>query len=276
MNYRHAFHAGNFADLIKHAVLTHLMRALTVAPGALTVIDTHAGAGLYDLAGAEARRTGEAEAGVVRLMADAEAPAAFDDLRAAVRRANAPGAVRFYPGSPVLIGEALRSRDRLIACELRPDDHATLKGRLPRHVGAEILKADGWTVAAARTPVPPARVLVLIDPPFERGDDPARAAIAATAILRRNPAAVIALWAPLKDLASFDALLTALEDAAAGAPILVAEVRLRALADPMAMNGCAMLVINPPEALADPALSAAQWIARELGGDGALGRISRF
>ncbi|MEO8926420.1 MAG: 23S rRNA (adenine(2030)-N(6))-methyltransferase RlmJ [Caulobacteraceae bacterium] len=273
MNYRHAFHAGNFADLIKHAVLTHLLRALTAAGGPLTVIDTHAGAGLYDLAGDSARRTGEAQAGIVRLMAADDAPAAFADLRAAVRRANAPGALRFYPGSPALIGPALRPCDRLIACELRPDDYGALKGVLPRDAGAEIVKADGWEVAAVRAPAAPARLLVFVDPPFERADDPAMAATLVASVLSRNPGATIALWAPIKDLAAFDALLAGVEDAAGAAPILVAETRLRPLADPMAMNGCAMVVVNPPPDLADPALAAAQWIAHELGEEGALGRV---
>ena len=276
MNYRHAFHAGNFADLLKHAVLTNLLRALTSAPSALTVIDTHAGAGIYDLAGDSARRTGEAEAGIVRLMAAADGPATFADLRAAVRRANRGDAVRFYPGSPVLIGEALRPRDHFIACEIRPDDHTALKAVLPRHVGAEILQADGWTIAPAQTPAAPAGAMVLIDPPFERGDDSLKLAIATGAILRRNPGAVVAVWAPIKDLAGFDSVLAALEDAAGRAAILVAEVRLRPLADPMTMNGCAMVVINPPDGLAEPALAAAQWIAREIGRDGGLGRITRL
>jgi 23S rRNA (adenine2030-N6)-methyltransferase len=276
MNYRHAFHAGNFADLLKHAVLTSLLRRLTSGPGPLTVIDTHAGAGIYDLAGDSARRTGESEAGIVRLMGASDVPAAFADLRSAVGRANRGGAVRYYPGSPVLIGEAVRARDHLIACEIRPDDHAALKGVLPRNLGAEILKADGWAIGRARTPLPPATVMVLIDPPFERGDDAPKLAATARAILRRNPRAVVAVWAPIKDLASFDTLLTSLEDAAAGSEILAVEVRLRPLADPMALNGCAMVVINPPTDLAEPALAAAQWIAREIGDDGGLGRVTRL
>src|ERR1700678_3125137 len=103
MNYRHAFHAGNFADLAKPPLLPGLLRDLTARPASLTVIDTHAGAGLYDLAAEASRRTGEGAAGVTRLMADASAPAQFDDLKAAVRRANAPGQGRWYPGSPMLI-----------------------------------------------------------------------------------------------------------------------------------------------------------------------------
>ncbi len=272
MNYRHAFHAGNFADLLKHAVLGELLSAALASPAPLTVIDTHAGAGLYDLAGAEARRSGETEAGIARLMADPAAPAPFAALKAAVRRANT-GAVRWYPGSPLLIADALRARDRLIGCELRHDDHAALKAALPRQLGALVLREDGWAVVAARTPPAPAAVLVLIDPPFERPDDGASAASAIGAVLARNPAAVIAVWAPIKDLAGFDALQSACEDAARGRPMLVAQVRLRPLADPMRLNGCAMIVVNPPLSLAAPARMAADWIVAAVGEAGGEARV---
>ncbi|HLZ84497.1 MAG TPA: 23S rRNA (adenine(2030)-N(6))-methyltransferase RlmJ [Caulobacteraceae bacterium] len=274
MNYRHAFHAGNFADLAKHAVLAALLRELTARPAALTVIDTHAGAGLYDLAAEASRRTGEGEAGVARLMADPAAPAAFDDLRAAVRRVNDPGKGRWYPGSPVLIAAALRPRDRGVFCELRDDDTAALKRVLPRELGALVHRGDGWAEAVRAAPAAPAALLVLVDPPFERGDDYVQAARLTARLLKVNRGAVIAIWAPLKDLATFDAFLGDVEDAARAAPILAAEVRLRPLTDPMRLNGCAMIVINPPPALEDPARAVVAWIARTLGEEGALGRVT--
>jgi 23S rRNA (adenine2030-N6)-methyltransferase len=289
MNYRHAFHAGNFADLAKHAVLTGLLRALTARPAPLTVIDTHAGAGLYDLAAEASRRTGEGEAGAARLMADAAAPAAFDDLKAAVRRVNpqakgedgktedgkrAAGQGRWYPGSPLLVAAALRPRDQLIACELRPDDATALKRALPRELGALVHRGDGWEHAAKAAPAAPAALLVLIDPPFEAGDDYAQAVRLSARLLQLNRGAVVAIWTPLKDLATFDAFLGDLEDASRGAPILIAEVRLRPLSDPMRLNGCAMLVVNPPPALGDHASAAVAWIARTLGEPGGEGRVT--
>jgi 23S rRNA (adenine2030-N6)-methyltransferase len=293
MNYRHAFHAGSFADLAKHAILTRLLRDLTARPAPLTVIDTHAGAGLYDLAAEASRRTGEGEAGVTRLMADASAPAAFDDLKAAVRRANAPGQGRWYPGSPMLI--ALRPRDRFIACELHPDEAAALKQVLPRHLGAVVHKGDGWDHAAKIAPAAPAAVLTLIDPPFERGDDYDQAVNLTARLLSVNSGAVIAVWTPLKDLATFDAFLGDLEDAAPGPPaslrplaepelasgrrpveILAAEVRLRPLDDPMRLNGCAVVVVNPPPGLGDHARVVVDWVARTLGEPGAQGRVIQF
>jgi 23S rRNA (adenine2030-N6)-methyltransferase len=276
MNYRHAFHAGNFADLAKHAVLTRLLRALTAASAPLTVIDTHAGAGMYDLQGDEARRTGEGGAGVGRLMAATDAPAVFDDLKAAVRRVNAPRAGRYYPGSPLIIAAALRPRDRYIACELRPDDHASLKQVLPREVGAVAFKGDGWVHAAETAPAAPRPLLMLIDPPFERGDDHGQVISLLDKVLPANRGAVVAIWLPIKDLATFDAFVGDVEDAAPGLPILVAEVRLRPLTDPMRLNGCAMIVVNPPPDLAEPARVAVEWIAREVGEAGALGRVAVF
>ncbi|MEO8812289.1 MAG: 23S rRNA (adenine(2030)-N(6))-methyltransferase RlmJ [Caulobacteraceae bacterium] len=272
MNYDHAFHAGNFADVLKHAVLTALLRAMTAGRRRLTVIDTHAGAGIYDLSADAASRTGEAVAGVRLLMADTGAPAIFDDLKAEVRRANRGEELRWYPGSPLVIAGLLRPGDSLIACELRPDAHAALEGLLPHHTGAEILAADGWEIARRRALRAPAPLLVIIDPPFERGDDREKLAEAVAAIPRLNPGAVIAAWVPIKDLAGFDDLVGAVEDAAAGAPLLIAETRQRTLADPTRMNGCAMLVANPPPGFEAAAASAARWVAGTSTEPGAAGR----
>src|SRR5436190_3068577 len=126
LNYRHAFHAGNFADLVKHAALLAVLARLQAEASPLSVIDTHAGRGLYDLAGPEAVKSGEAEAGIARLMAATDAPADFDALTAAVRTLNGAGPIRRYPGSPWLIAECLRPGDRYLACELRGDEHGAL------------------------------------------------------------------------------------------------------------------------------------------------------
>ncbi len=265
MNYRHAFHAGNFADIVKHGALTLMLREMTADRAPLNVIDTHAGAGAYDLSGEMARRSGEAAAGIARLMADADAPAALVPLKQAVK-AMARG---LYPGSPALVGAALRKSDRFVACELRPDDHALLEQTLKPWPNARALKADGYRTAAEQAG--PGRLLVLIDPPFERPDDYERAAEAQAAILRRNRAACVAIWLPLKDLETFDAFLRRVEDVASGA--LVAEVRLRPLTDPMKMNGCALVIAGPPAGLAAPLADVCDWVASRLGEAGGTGRV---
>lgn len=269
MNYRHAFHAGNFADVVKHAALTRCLEQMTRDPTPLTVIDTHAGAGAYDLAGVEAGRSREAQAGIVRLMADDAAPEAFDILIAAVSRINGGGAVSLYPGSPLLALAALRAGDRLIACELAGAEHGRLKDLLGQD--AEALQTDGYAVAASRTPQQ-AQALVHIDPPFERGDDYARAVQAAAAALARNGRAVILIWLPLKDLETFDAFLRRLEEAIT-APTVVAEARLSPLTDPLRMNGCALVAINAPPGLALALAEICRWTVQSLGGEGGDARV---
>jgi 23S rRNA (adenine2030-N6)-methyltransferase len=274
MNYRHAFHAGNFADLFKHAVLLELLAKVATGPGPLTVIDTHAGAGAYDLGSDAARRTGEGSAASV-LMAEEASPGVFAPLKSAVGRLNQTGERR-YPGSPLLIAQALRARDQLIACETSREDFEILREILRRPAGSFAVREDGWEVARLRTPRSPASVLVLIDPPYEAADDPQRAAQALGQVLGRNAKAVVAVWAPLKDLASFDALLSDLEDAARGLPMLVAEARLRPPDDPLRLNGCAMIVVNPTPDLEAKAREAAGWIAQAFGGGVGMGRVTVF
>jgi 23S rRNA (adenine2030-N6)-methyltransferase len=271
LNYRHAFHAGNFADLVKHATLTLLLEAMTRDAAPLTVIDTHAGAGAYDLHGEMARRSGEAA--VDRLLADAAAPEPFDMLIAALARVNPPGEPRHYPGSPVLIAAALRPQDRLFACELRPDDHAALSELLaPLSAQAQALRADGFETAMRTVSSGPA--LMLIDPPFERDDDYRRIAETARTLLDRNGAAVIAVWVPLKDLDTFDRFLTGLESLPA--PVVVGETRLRPLTDPLRLNGCAMVIANPPEGLEAALAAICGWAAERLGEMGNEARVWRL
>ena len=257
MNYRHAFHAGNFADLVKHAALLQLLARR--GAGLLTVIDTHAGRGLYDLAGVEAKKSGEAAAGIVRLMAASDAPAAFAPLKAQVKALNPDGAVRRYPGSPWLIAEALGPNDSSIACELRPDEHAALRDLMRPRSDVTTLCADGYAAAVARTP-PTGRVLVLIDPPFERADDYRQIALTLAAVCRRNRDAQALVWLPLKDLETFDRFLRDLDEGVE-APILVAETRMRPLTDPMKLNGCALVLLRAPPSLAPDLEDICGWTA---------------
>lgn len=262
MNYRHAFHAGNFADLVKHAALLQLLARLK-AGGSLSVIDTHAGRGLYDLAGVEAKKSGEAEGGIARLMASSDAPTAFDDLTAIVRSLNKGGAVRRYPGSPWLIAEALRPGDSYLACELRPDEHAALRELMKGRPGVRTACADGYDAAVAEAPAT-GQTLVLIDPPFERADDYSRIVETLVGVRRRNHAAMALVWLPLKDLETFDGFLRDLEDDVQ-APTLVAETRMRPLSDPLKMNGCALVLLGAPVGMDEVLEAVCGWTARTLG-----------
>jgi 23S rRNA (adenine2030-N6)-methyltransferase len=269
MNYRHSFHAGNFADLVKHALMLWLLRDRQAA-GPVTVLDTHAGAGLYDLTG-DAARSREAEAGVARLMTAGDRPPLIEVLAAEVAALNPGGGARFYPGSPVLIARGLRAGDRYAGFELRDDVAALLDESLSGFGNAVGSVGDGYAlaVAAARAERAP---LVLIDPPYERPDDYHRAADTAAAIVRADPAAVVAIWTPLKDMETFDGFLRRLA-AGAKAPILAAEARLRPLTNPMTMNGCAMVVVNPPAGTEAAASEICGWVAGTLGGAGARAEV---
>ncbi|MDR3509677.1 MAG: 23S rRNA (adenine(2030)-N(6))-methyltransferase RlmJ [Caulobacteraceae bacterium] len=264
MNYRHAFHAGNFADLVKHAALTTLLRLLTASKESLVLIDTHAGAGLYDLTGDMAARSGEGEAGIGRLMGQAKTPAEFDALKAAVRRLNPDGGHRLYPGSPWLAANALRPCDRLVACEMREDDGAGLKTALKgSRTPLDIVIGDGFATAQARAGAK-GRLCLLIDPPFERSDDYDQIVRTLGGVLRKAPSAVVMVWTPLKDLETFDRLLRGIEDLGPP-PVLVVEARLRPLSDPMRMNGCALVVVDPPPGFEAPVRAVADWVVSQLG-----------
>jgi len=272
MNYRHAFHAGNFADLHKHAILLAMLAALQDESEALAVIDTHAGAGAYDLSGEMARRSGEAQAGIFRLRAAADAPLVFGALLKAVLKLNSGQAGDLYPGSPLLIARALRKSDRYAGCELRADDMALLSKTLAPYANARAFEADGYAMAAAQAGVG-GRTFVLIDPPFERPDDYARIAETTRAVLARAPDAALAIWLPIKDLETFDAFLRAMETVTND--LLVAELRLRPLTDPMKMNGSAMVMVGAPASVEAAAVEAGDWIAARLGEAGGRSRVWR-
>lgn len=266
MNYRHAFHAGNFADLVKHAVLLDLLAQLQAASEPLAVFDTHAGRGLYDLTGEEAQRSGEAKAGIAQLMQAADLPPAMQPLRQAVVKLNGGDVANLYPGSPLLVAAALRKGDTYLGCELRAPEHSALSDTLASWPAAKTVCADGYAEVAARLPKQ-GRALVLIDPPFEKSDDYERCAAAIGALTARNPAAVVMVWMPLKDLETFDAFLREAEDAYGGS-LLVAEARMRPLTDPMKMNGCALVLANAPEGFEAPLAAICDWTVSHLGQGG--------
>jgi 23S rRNA (adenine2030-N6)-methyltransferase len=271
MNYRHSFHAGNFADLVKHALVLWLLKTRHAA-GPVMVLDTHAGAGLYDLTG-DAARSREAEAGVARLMAAEARPPLIEALASEVAALNPDSQVRFYPGSPVLIARALRADDHYVGFELREEVAGLLRESLRDFPGARGEIGDGYDLVRAEARQ--ARgALVLIDPPFERPDDYLRAAETAGAIVNADPDAIVAVWTPLKDLETFDGFLRRLA-AETSAPTLVAEARLRPLTDPMKMNGCAMVIVNPPAGADTAATEICGWVADTLGAPGARAEVWR-
>ena len=240
MNYRHAFHAGNFADCVKHALLVALLRALRAKPKPFAVLDTHAGIGAYDLSAPEPARTGEWHEGIARVMeGDAGALA---DYVALVRQAGFPAA---YPGSPALIRALMRPEDRLVLCELHPEDHATLKARYRGDAQVAVHKRDAYEALTALTPFPERRGLVLIDPPFEQEGEFDRLAQGIAALRHRFRAGIVAAWYPVKHRAPPRAFHMALQDAGV-ADCIACELVLREPTDPTRLNGCGLVVANAP------------------------------
>ncbi len=272
MNYRHGFHAGNFADLAKHAALMALLRALREAPP-LLVVDTHAGAGAYDLADADFARSKEAEAGVKHLLS-ATVPESLKPLADYVRARNASAGFRdrigLYPGSPMLALDHLRAGDGYVGCELREDDFARLRQRVGSR--GRVSRVDGYEVAVDAA-ADGRDLLYLIDPPFEWPDDYARIVACLRDILALRPEARALVWLPLKDLETFDAFLRRMEDEIPVAGIVVVEVRLRPLWNPMKMNGCVLVAVNPPHGLREQLQTIAGDVAAVFGEPGAMAKV---
>jgi 23S rRNA (adenine2030-N6)-methyltransferase len=250
MNYRHIYHAGNFADVFKHAVLTLLVERLKDKPAAFAVLDTHAGAGLYDVESAEAQKTGEfargfGQLGLGRGEGQGGLPAELALYLAAVRSANPSGGLRFYPGSPRLVRALLRPQDRLTACELHPGDAASLKRLFARDPQVQVHHRDGYEALGALLPPKEKRGLVLIDPPFEEPGERRQAAQALARAHARWPQGIYAIWYPIK--AEAEARLFHGELANTGIRrVLAAEMTLRARGNPEVLNGCGMAIVNPP------------------------------
>jgi 23S rRNA (adenine2030-N6)-methyltransferase len=247
LNYQHAFHAGNFADVHKHAVLARIICYLKAKPAALRVIDTHAGAGRYDLRGAQASRGGEWQEGIARLL-DRPLP---DEVRAllapyldVVRNLNPGGGLRVYPGSPLVALALMRPQDRLVACELEPRAAASLKAVL-RDRRAKALALDGWTALGAYVPPKERRGVVLVDPPFEDAADFARLASALAAAHRKWPTGIYLLWYPIKERDAPDALARRLRKLAMPS-VLRCEITLGPPRADAGLVGSGLIVINPP------------------------------
>ena len=283
MNYRHAFHAGNHADVLKHVVLLALCDALTAKPAACFALDTHGGRGLYRLDGESARKTGEALDGIGRLQAEAPRDPAIQRYLAAVRACRSQHGPHAYPGSPWLLAHALREQDRISACELLPEEAAALAANFADDPRVAVHQRDGY--AAIRALLPPrhgetrfARGLVLIDPPYEAQLEEFDTALPAIReALARWPQGMVALWYPIKQrraLQSFHRRAAALDAKSA----LVLELLVRPDDSPLRMNGSGMLVLNAPwrfDQAMRPALAALAASLGEAGSDASVAWLRR-
>jgi 23S rRNA (adenine2030-N6)-methyltransferase len=249
MNYRHAFHAGNFADVFKHITLVRILVHLRAKPAAFRVIDTHAGAGRYELDQSKTAGSQEWRQGIARFLA-AEPSQRVATLLAPycelVTRFNPSGGVKIYPGSPLLVREFLREQDRLIACELDSKAAAALACNLQRDHCCKPIVIDGWTAVNAFVPPKERRGVVVIDPPFEKASDFERLANAVIAAQRKWASGIYVLWYPLKDRRAAGALAQRLRHSQIP-KILRAEITLgQARNHPGRLNACGLIIVNPP------------------------------
>ena len=253
MNYRHSFHAGNSADVVKHSLLIALVRALQLKPSALTLIDTHAGCGLYDLGGEQAARTGEAAQGVLRAFADQNP--LLDDYRAVVQAVNvgqavdAGGEPQLYPGSPRILAQLLRPQDSLILNEKHPEDVHTLRGVM-RGTSAAVHARDAYEFWLAMLPPRSPRGVVVVDPPYEQTDERERITATLAAACRKWAHGVTVIWYPLKDRAAHQRWKDQLRRL--GIPkLLCVEHWLYDSDQPGIYNGAGLFIVNPPYAFTE-------------------------
>lgn len=287
MNYRHQFHAGNFADVMKHALLVGLVRALQKKEKGFLYLDTHAGRGGYDLAAAD---TGDSRArapehpdGIGRLLVSDGLPERVAEYLALVREfdrreGGAGDGRRFYPGSPWLAGELARAQDRAVLCEQQPAECVALRERFQFSPRTVVQEVDGYGALRAMLPPPERRALVLIDPPFEAQGEFAQIAAALAEGLRRLPGGVFAVWYPLTERARLDDFFAALREMRLP-PTLAAELAIVGERSAIKLKGCGLVVINPPWQFEREAGATLTFLAKALaqapGGGGRVDWIVR-
>lgn len=279
MNYRHAYHAGNFADVLKHATLALVIEHLKRKPAPFRVIDTHAGVGLYDLGHGPAEKTGEWRQGIGRLIGPEAEPLPEDmagllsSYVLAIAAENPSGELRSYPGSPRLARTLLRPQDRLVANELHPEDGLRLKELFARDAQTKVLQLDGWIALKSLLPPKERRGVVLVDPPFEEPGELERMAVGVGEATTRFPTGTYLLWYPIKE----PDLIRFFHDKVAGLglpKLLVAELMIRRPRDPSRLNGAGLLILNPSYRLDESLGALLPFLASRLSdGPGASHRL---
>jgi 23S rRNA (adenine2030-N6)-methyltransferase len=279
MNYRHAFHAGGFADVIKHIVLVRILTYLQDKPAAFRVIDTHAGAGVYDLTSEEARRGGESLTGIARIMQARFSEKTEPLLKPyldIVRAFNPQRDLKAYPGSPLIARALLRPQDRLTACEVEPKARKRLIEALRRDTQARVVDLDGWTALPAFVPPNERRGLVLIDPPFEQKDEFEQVAKGFTEAFAKWPTGSYLLWYPVKSRRATDGLARHVAQVAgAGKPpgkCLRLEFSIAPQAASPGLVSTGLLIVNPPWTLMGELKAILPELEKPLG----LGGAGRF
>ncbi|MFZ3207201.1 MAG: 23S rRNA (adenine(2030)-N(6))-methyltransferase RlmJ, partial [Pseudomonas sp.] len=264
MNYRHAFHAGNHADVLKHVILSRLIALLSRKEAPFAYLDSHAGVGLYDLAGDQASRTGEWLQGIARLWQAEDVPDQLVDYLEVIRAMNPDGVLRHYPGSPELARMLTREQDRLYLNEKHPEDGRLLKENMAGDRRVAVHLGEGWYVSRALLPTREKRVLLLIDPPFEQADELERCVQSLNEAIGRMRQAVVAIWYPIKELGQLRRFYRDLEKS--NAPkLLRIELYVHPADDAQRLNGSGLVISNPPWGLEDELKQILPWLTTLLG-----------
>lgn len=272
MNYRHAYHAGNHADVLKHVVLLGLIEALKRKETPFFVLDTHAGRGSYALDSVHAGKTNEARDGIGRLV-DVRSPPPLKRYLDAVRAQDTSGRGMVYPGSPLLAAAAMRAQDRMACCELQPDEAEPLRTLFRGDARVGVHERDGYGAMAALLPPKEKRGLVLIDPPYEAQLGEFDTAFAALRdALQRWPGGIYALWYPIKTRRALQPMYRRAAHLDAKS-LLIAELMVRPDDSPLRMNGSGMLIVNPPWQYEQELQASLPKLAQLLGDAGASWRL---
>ncbi len=263
MNYRHAFHAGNHADVLKHFCLSRVLALLAKKEAPYAYLDSHAGVGLYDLQDDAASRTGEFLDGIARLWGRADLPAVLGDYLRVVGELNPDGRLRYYPGSPELARRLSREQDRLHCNEKHPADGLLLKDNMAADRRVAVHLGEGWHLPRALLPTREKRVVLLVDPPFEQADELERCVQALNEAIGRVRQAIVLIWYPIKDQRQLRRFYQQL--AASAAPkLLRAELMVHPADTPLGLNGSGLAIANPPWGLEDELRQLLPWLAETL------------
>ena len=271
MNYSHAFHAGNFADVMKHIILTRLIEYLKKKDAAFRVIDTHAGIGRYDLTGEIAKRSPEWLDGIGKVLSKG-LPQKATTLAApyleVIKSQNPGEKLTTYPGSPLLVRRLLRPQDRLSALELHPEYAERLGKLFEGDFQVRVIHLDGWLALNAHLPPKEKRGLILVDPPFEEPDEFGRLVDGLSKAHRKFPTGIYALWYPLKDTRAVHDFISDMR--ATEIPrMLRVELSVRPAANPPRLHGSGLILVNPPFTLEDELRALMPALATLLGDEGA-------
>lgn len=275
MNYRHIYHAGNFADILKHIILTRIIEYFKLKEKAFRVIDTHAGPGLYDLLAREAQKTNEYKNGLESFLAQEFSQAALNLLapwRDAISQFNEAEKLQFYPGSPLLIRRLLRKQDRLTAIELHPTDFTKLQTNLAGDYQSKTIKLDGWLALKAQLPVKENRAIVLVDPPFEEANEHQRLVYGLAQAYKRCATATYILWYPIKYYSTHKNFIKSLAELGI-AKITNIELFIHSFDKTIKesdktkspMSGCGLILVNAPYVLVDELQILGPYLIKGLG-----------